>query len=680
MAKNKRDRQDERGVDWRRDLAKATGRPELPAASETRPPRPDGHPPRQQGGANAMPEVPSTCKFIYPYNFVSPPELEGKPAPGRDGAPDHSRCLVVEEGRLSGRIEYTLRTLTPLFIPDPKLTITLKDPEHKVMRFFEIDGKLAIPGSSIRGMIRSLAEAVTGSSVAHSDAWDLHMTSRTADGANRHKYGLLANGGAQVKPLMRARATITEVARLLRVHHHDELAARAEAGCDIWFRPGAGGQGIRARQLSLTPGQGLKKGQLRVRRNWVHDAEGRGQYVSLLFDPQAPITVDKTAVDEWRKAHEADVARKSSCPQGEKDLKDGAIVCYETGHSGQVTRLDLAQVWKVAETRVPADVAKALVSWNQPTTPAGKGADLCPVSRLFGWTPGENEKAQPLAGRLCFNMAWSEVGRDKTHPVTLDILSGPKLSYYPFYLTKAGGGVGTYSDNNARPRGRKFYWHHPQLGATTPDGWQAAFGLPAPDAYKDEDAQTKGGHPFTDQNSTVFPCEQDVDFEGSLDFEGLEPRELGLLLWCLGAQHSDDERAQKHALKLGMGKPRGLGSVVVKGLVVTTYNAATRYGPSAQLTAEDGWSPVSDGTIRNWLAAFDNHYGLDDLEPLLAFGTVPQRPRYRASHYLKDEKTEEHHPDEGFAYFMAQKKRGSRAEALWPPQATGAGKTQEDVR
>lgn len=111
-------------------------------------------------------------RFLNPYNFVRylpepaiPPEDPDAQLLGRCAPPPHDRYVG-----LTGRITCTLEAVTPLFISDShdiKVTkVRLSDGrevEHKSYRFFQYEGKDAIPATSLRGMIRSLFEAVTNS-------------------------------------------------------------------------------------------------------------------------------------------------------------------------------------------------------------------------------------------------------------------------------------------------------------------------------------------------------------------------------------------------------------------------------------------------------------------------------------------------------------------------------------
>ena len=110
------------------------------------------------------------ARFVYPYNFVPPA-----------GEFPQSRKRYQElhryEGK-TGRLEFTLTNRSPLFVPDSEGTTYYhitdehgkpqydehgKPKLHRVMDFFNIDGRLALPGTSLKGMIRQVVEPLSGS-------------------------------------------------------------------------------------------------------------------------------------------------------------------------------------------------------------------------------------------------------------------------------------------------------------------------------------------------------------------------------------------------------------------------------------------------------------------------------------------------------------------------------------
>ena len=98
-----------------------------------------------------------------PYNFVSLPQgvltspIEGDAMSDAERV-EHYRAHILAKGRLSGRIDLEIKTLTPVFVG----TGVAGD---AVENFFAPTGIPVIPGSSLRGMIKNLFKIVTCSAM-----------------------------------------------------------------------------------------------------------------------------------------------------------------------------------------------------------------------------------------------------------------------------------------------------------------------------------------------------------------------------------------------------------------------------------------------------------------------------------------------------------------------------------
>lgn len=119
-------------------------------------------------------EVPSKTRperreyrFLNPYNFVRPLAVrhpEAEPLLGSCKPPPHDRYLGN-----TGRLKCRLTVQTPTFISDSHAVEVKtvrengKKKEHSIYRFFEYNDEPALPASSLRGMLRSVFEAVTNS-------------------------------------------------------------------------------------------------------------------------------------------------------------------------------------------------------------------------------------------------------------------------------------------------------------------------------------------------------------------------------------------------------------------------------------------------------------------------------------------------------------------------------------
>jgi CRISPR-associated protein (TIGR03986 family) len=135
-------------------------------------------------------------RFLNPYNFVRTLEvrhLHAAPLLGRCAPPPHDRYVG-----LTGRIRCCLTATTPIFVSDSEgiKEDTVNSKVHRHYRFFrDPNGNVAIPGTSLRGAVRSIFEAVTNSCFAH------------FAGEKRLSYHLPAGDASKLIP---ARVRITE--------------------------------------------------------------------------------------------------------------------------------------------------------------------------------------------------------------------------------------------------------------------------------------------------------------------------------------------------------------------------------------------------------------------------------------------------------------------------------------
>ena len=93
-------------------------------------------------------EDPNRLRFINPYSFVSL-------------GSDVQRDMPID-GELTGKIRVSLIVKTPLAIPDTE-GVTTDEIGHKTYPFFRVADKPVIPGSQLRGMLRSAYETLSNS-------------------------------------------------------------------------------------------------------------------------------------------------------------------------------------------------------------------------------------------------------------------------------------------------------------------------------------------------------------------------------------------------------------------------------------------------------------------------------------------------------------------------------------
>ena len=93
-----------------------------------------------------------------PYTFISFPDQIV-----RDEVPGHH---VIKPDLLAGTLAFSLRTLTPLFVSSGQVALSedLRLPPGNVAQaHYRINGRPAIPASSLKGAVRSVVEAVSAS-------------------------------------------------------------------------------------------------------------------------------------------------------------------------------------------------------------------------------------------------------------------------------------------------------------------------------------------------------------------------------------------------------------------------------------------------------------------------------------------------------------------------------------
>jgi CRISPR-associated protein (TIGR03986 family) len=202
--------------------------------------------------------------------------------------------------------------------------------------------------------------------------------------------------------------------------------------------------------------------------------------------------------------------------------------------------------------------------------------ELCLASRVFGWVSQEKpqneeerrknlEKEVAYRGRLRFSNALpdekTKQERCNQESVTLSILGAPHPTSIEFYLDEktaikpSRDGKHGYNETNAKMRGRKIYRHHKSF---------------------DENEATVGEDQKSKQNRTIEGIyQQGSIWTFAIEFENLQPVELGALLWTLELHEGDPQGYHR----IGYGKPLGFGSVQIDVRELDFYDAKTRYIP-----------------------------------------------------------------------------------------------------
>ena len=425
-----------------------------------------------------------TRPFINPYNFVTATQK-----PKRD---------KVEKGELTGYITCTLRVEDMLAIPD-----IAQNPDSQSFDFFPAVGKPIIPGSELRGCIRSAYEAVTGScfSVINSET----LSKRTDNPDNNREAGLLMKKdgkwviyNAWYKHEKRANCKLTrkwfkcaDTPTIDTTYFHSKMESSG-ADCkdedidklikiyDIYY-------------------EGIKKSE-----------EGDAPKLRDI------ICEYKEKLQSMKEADNSDIM----IPVFYKKYKKDKLAYLSPAHTGR----------KVFESTVPSLLKKS--------APCDGKEGYCPACALFG-TLGNK---MPLASALRFTDATEKEENSvviSDEYVILPELSSPKLSTVEFYSTHGeiikneNIPVWNYDSSGVEVRGRKFYFH----------------GLPQKeDTLGPRQIETKVA-----QSGSLFTFK--------VYFDDISKDQLQQLLWVITIGENQIDSKQKH--KIGRGKPVGYGSVKI---------------------------------------------------------------------------------------------------------------------
>ena len=561
-----------------------------------------------------------------PYNFVPLPQAVLPAAKCVAGEPwrGHDR---YDPSRLSGWIELTITTETPLFIrgaqkPDSSGGWEAgRDARLRPEPAMTTDGHLVIPGSSLRGMLRTLVEILAFAKVQ--PVANTRPFFRDFSGKNNRLHNAYAN---RIKPA-------GQLPQAGFLHHTKD--GWAIQPTTVWrvphdVLPGSFEYGAPPR---YTPQWGFQHRPCQARHN------GAGEVVALRFDLAAQQHADG---DEWQLGT---LVLTGAAPQRRDD--HGQLVGREKADffflppaEGVVARtVTDAQMERFHDSDQVSD-------WQQRAFPVDQPHGLSPQSRRRA--KGHTRSSEPVFFvpdsehgvrffgrarhfRMPYDLALSElvpaavgeslpgldlaeamfgrVGRSAADQLSVrgrvrvedavasageaallqEIVPKPLLSPKPttfaHYLTQDGTRSAaertTYLHGDTTAvRGHKLYWHRWPTTGDLPEGLALVTEVDTPSWAKgpkrerfaaDPQAEwrtaVRSGH--DELHTLIRPVRPGIPFRGSLRFDNLTHVELGALLVAIrlpdGCRH-----------KLGMGKPLGMGSVRLEA-VTHVVDRLTRY-------------------------------------------------------------------------------------------------------
>ena len=589
---------------------------------------------------------------VAPYNFVPLTNTV------IDCAPPVSMDRYWGD-RFTGFIDIHIETLTPVYIGDTnneqeerkaiesdqdKATNKFQNPD-----FFSPGGVPKIPGSSLRGMTRSLLEMVSFSQMEFVDnqrffyrmvAEPRYRISNTYRQAMRDvKPGWLEKEGNEyvIYP------TSPDKAFRIKKHILVEKGLQINdfsSDLTIYFRdPGNENEVVTEFETETNdlniPGRVVAPGALSG-SYWIVP-ENKAD-TALQF---APGVLDDYRNDEQR-AEEADLLKRIEDLQ--KAGKPGSVPCFFKAVEGKVVAFGHTRNFRMCYRHRVHDHLPAA---HKPENRSEK-YDMANV--IFG-------KAGKLAGRVFFEDAWlignpTDCQMDETY---LQILSSPKPTTFQHYLEQPDNKRDLKSwedhpdDNNNKGllRGYKLYWHRKTPSESGKNNsWNADTNLDKPHLHR-----------------KVKPIKTGTCFSGRIRFENLTGIELGALLFVL-----DLPGSLRH--KIGMGKPLGLGSIKITPSLTVSIREKTANGIPGRyqkLFGEESWHLAEEKRdIQEYKDAFAQfilkELGVAEADKATADDLWKQPPLQELTAVLDFDNTALENWNDRTRYMEIERRRGQKKE------------------
>ena len=561
-----------------------------------------------------------------PYNFV--------PLAKKVVFPEWASQISIDrpfEDGISGTINVKYTAQTPVFIGNGQ-----KNKKSPISNYISANKKYAIPGSSLRGMLRNVIEIASFGkfnrvSNAALSLRDLHNPLYTKKFTNKDEGVFVALSKAAwldkneesnewiLSPVeyhrvetslvdkrydqklnnpkaeerisgIRKRVRVFFIATKTRVyeHHyekrfHDNIRLKYSKVEDFMFEQFTNSK---SGYIVLTGVCGSK-------------------HMDFIFDEknnvEQPIVIEDRIINDFDDINIPDSKnQKEGIKLREKlhEYKDngypGIPVFYLLDKEGKLESFGLSQMYKLPYKNSLHDAIN--------NSSADNFSDKLDFAEcIFGKIKDNDPKKKPsegnisLRGRVQFEDAVSNNARLESTPVSI-ILNTPKPTYYPNYIKqdKSKGEYQTLMDDDVELRGWKRY--------------------PVKEVIRGSGGPVKLASGF-------IPLIKGTVFEGKIHFHNLKQEELGALIWAITW---GGNTTLSHSV--GMGKPYGYGQVKTEISSLSYLKNNSENNKYIQSTVED---------IKNWWNSFENYMKeaipnwkeTDQLKELLAMADAENAKR-----------------------------------------------------
>jgi CRISPR-associated protein (TIGR03986 family) len=488
-----------------------------------------------------------------PYNFVPIHDRVYFP----DWADKISHDVPFSDGE-SGTIRVTLTAHSPVFVRNGS---SGQNQENNI-QFSNIDGRYFIPGTSIKGMVRSVLEIMSFGKLGNVTEWT--PTFRDLSNSSTGKKYKKAMSGVRcgwlkISPDAPEKYEIQDCGEPRRISHKKidekwgtDFAGTFSADFDAEYKKAEKKMDdLKNNRYNLHDTYTFKvidenvdgnvqryeffkkgdlKGKLVVtgqpgKRN---EAEGKGKHLEFIFvEPEAPSTlpVSEKVFNNFRYAYYDEDPKNESADwkywKCKLNAGESIPVFFKKNNNGDILHFGLSYLYKLP---YPYGIGQAVENLG----PDHRSERLDLPESMFGTAT----KKSHLRGRVFFSPAFART--DTANPLETQIravLGTPKPSYYPTYIKGNDG----YHASDLQLAGRKRYPVHRD--------------------------QPTNLNPGTENISTEFvPLNTGVVFDCLIRFHNLRGIEIGALFSALTFHGNNGQLFHS----IGMGKPLGFGKIKIE--------------------------------------------------------------------------------------------------------------------
>jgi CRISPR-associated protein (TIGR03986 family) len=532
-----------------------------------------------------------------PYNFI---EMNSK-VYGKKEIQPHD---VIDNSKHTGEIEYEVEAITPVMVDDGKGNF-----------YTNIYNEMAIPGSTMRGLVRNNMQILSFSSFAGDIQDGRLMYRNVAAGKERKRYneilkgksdkfgrneestalkmvraGYIRNDGGKYFILQTEVDSIKKETGLINYYEINEknFYKSSQGKFDFMIKKNAGilqsrngGNSknpdyhpymmpisyelINQSQISGIDAYGvLRKNGYLVSTGKMFNGKKIVYVIPAIDETKEKILLASDDIDYFKRDYEG---RKTQVEAMEGVKNKGFFNLPRDGETKPVFYIE-REMGKDGKQRYYIGFTPRLRLLYDKTIYDGIASkhkdftnDYC--KSIFGYTNDDNG----YKSRVSFSDALTVNGNKMEHGAKL-ILGSPKPTDYLDYLIPANHGEGVVSYNDEfEIRGVKQYW----LKNKSHDGGK----------IKNFNAA-----------SVIKPCVAGTKFKGKIRFENLSDNELGMLLWSLLLEKRSNQN-------IGKAKPYGYGRIAVKLSSLKLLNYDEMYGDSLSLSPYEDSTDKADDFVKS---------------------------------------------------------------------------------